>query len=110
MDRSDIMTTAAVIQQVPVAAAVEESAENKIVLYRTSDIYFAAFLCAIDIPLITTETEKSDNKMHKKMVFVFKAQVKDVPRFKSLYFGGRATVNVQRFVQGLRNLKSMCFV
>lgn len=78
------------------------------ILYRTSDIYFSAFLCALDIPLECTDSdEKGDGK---RVIFVFKVPAKDLQRFKSLYFGGQGTVHAQKFVQSLRSLKSMCFV
>lgn len=76
--------------------------------YSTSDIYFASYLCAIDITLESTEQEKTEDG-HKKIIFVFKVPKKDLHRLKTSFFGGTATVKVQKFVQALRNLKSLCY-
>jgi len=77
-------------------------------LYRTSDIYFASYLCSLDIPLKTTEAERTDGG--KKVVFVFSLPETDLQRLKSSYFGGTGTVKARRFVDNIRSLKSMCFV
>ena len=70
-------------------------------LYRTSDIYFSAYLCALDVPLQTTESEKSDNAMNKKIIFIFKVPIKDLARLKASYFGGSGTVKALKMVQQL---------
>ena len=78
-------------------------------LYRTSDIYFASFLCSLDFPLKTTEFGKTMDGS-KKVVFVFSLPDSDVSKVKALYFGGSGTVKARVFVDHLRSLKSMCFV
>jgi len=78
-------------------------------MYRSSDIYFSAFLCSLDIPLITTEVERNPEGA-KKVIFVFKLVDSDLQRLKTSYFGGTGTVKVKRFVDNIRSLKSMCFV
>ena len=83
--------------------------EKEKILYRSSDIHFAAFLAAMDICLIDTEAEKSDNNSGKKVFFVFKIENSTLRRLKASYFGGHATVNVQKYVQSLRNLKSLLY-
>jgi len=83
--------------------------KEKFIMYRTSDIYFASFLCAIDIFLESTVNEKNEAG-GKKVIFVFKVPKKDLERLKAGFFGGTATVKVSRYVQAIRNLKSMCFV
>ena len=80
----------------------------KMILFRTSDIYYSAFLCSLDIPLQTTEADKSPDGS-KKVIFVFKIAEADLPRLKSAYFGGSGTVKARRFVDNIRSLKSMCF-
>lgn len=80
----------------------------KTVLYRTSDIYYSSFLCSLDIPLLTTEQDKSADGS-RKVVFVFKVPEADLPRLKSAYFGGTGTVKARRFVDNIRSLKSMVF-
>ena len=74
--------------------------------YSSSDIYFAAYLCALDFPL--KQTEREGDK--KKVVFVFDIPKKDLNKIKTDFFGGSGTVKVQKFVQALRSLKSICFV
>ena len=78
-------------------------------LYRTSDIYFSAFLCSIDIPLKTTERSNTADG-GKKVVFVFAIPDSDLDKIKALYFGGSGTVKARVFVDHLRSLKSMCFI
>jgi hypothetical protein len=81
---------------------------GEMTLYRTSDIYFAAYLCSIDLNLESTETNNTDGK--KKVIFVFNVPKKDLERLNAIYFGGSATAKIQKFVQAVRSLKSMCFV
>ena len=78
-------------------------------LYRTSDIYFAAYLCSLDFPLEATENEKNPEG-HKKVVFVFSMTDEHLRRAKTGFFGGTATVKARKFVDNIRSLKSMCFV
>ncbi len=78
-------------------------------LYRTSDIYFSAYLCSLDFPLEATENEKNPEG-HKKVVFVFKMTDDHLRRAKTGYFGGTATVKARKFVDNIRSLKSMCFI
>ena len=89
-------------------SAVETAVADKSRLYRTSDIYFAAYLCSLDMSLKTTETEKTEGG--RKVVFVFQMSDNDLQRMKASYFGGAGTVKARRFVDNIRSLKSMCFV
>jgi hypothetical protein len=82
--------------------------DKKIALYRTSDIYFSAYLMALDVPLKTTEKETGGDG-GRKVVFVFVIPEGEIGRLKAQYFGGSGTVRARRFVDNLRNLKSMCF-
>jgi len=79
---------------------------DKKILYRTSDIYFSAFLMAIDINFIDMEDSKNEKGQAKKM-FVFSIPDKEVGRLKRLFFGGAGTVRARRFVDELKTLKSM---
>lgn len=83
--------------------------EAKMRLYRTSDIYFAAYLSSLDVPLATTEAESMPDG-GRKVVFVFRLPEADLQRLKASYFGGNGTVKARRFVDNIRSLKSMCFV
>lgn len=82
--------------------------EKEFILYRTSDIYFSSYLCALDIPLKTTETQANEGG-RDKVVFVFSVPQADLQRLKVSYFGGSGTVHAHKFVQQIRSLKSMCF-
>lgn len=77
-------------------------------LYRTSDIYFSAYLCSLDFPLETAESQKTDNG-NKKVVFVFNIPEDKLSRVKASYFGGTGTVKARKFIDNLRSLKAMCF-
>lgn len=75
--------------------------------YRTSDLYFSAYLRSIDFPLVTTEQVTTANG-GRKVVFVFNIEEADLARAKALYFGGSATVKARVFVDNLKGLKQMC--
>jgi hypothetical protein len=79
-------------------------------LFRTSDIYFSSYLSSLDYPLVTTEVAAAGDGGGKKVVFLFNIPETDLPRVKASYFGGTGTVKARKFVDNLRNLKSMCFV
>jgi len=81
---------------------------SKNTLYRTSDIYFSAFLSSIGFPLTTTEAEKGPDG-GKKVVFIFNIPEFEMPKLKAAYFGGGGTVKARTFVDNLRSLKSLCF-
>jgi hypothetical protein len=76
------------------------------VLYRTSDIYFSAFLMGLDIQLVDMEDGRNDKGQPKKL-FVFKVPEDEIKRFKAQYFSNTGTVRARRFVDDLKNLKSM---
>ena len=81
---------------------------SKMTLYRTSDIYFAAYLLSVDLEMVTTENEKGGDG-NRKLVFVFRIPDAEISRLKSKYFGGQATVKARAFVDNLRSLKSMVY-
>jgi hypothetical protein len=84
------------------------SSSKKLALYRTSDIYFAAYLCSIELEMVTTEQEAGGDG-NRKLVFVFRIPSSDIGRLKASFFGGYATVKVRTFVDNLRALKSMVY-
>lgn len=77
-------------------------------IYRTSDLYFSAFLASIDIQLKYTEKEKTEKET--KVIFVFEIQDAVLIRAKALYFGGTGTVVARKFVDNMRSLKSLCYI
>jgi hypothetical protein len=82
--------------------------DKRMTLYRTSDIYFAAFLCSVELEMTTTE-EETGNDGNRKLVFVFRVPESDIGHLKAAFFGGHATVKVRKFVDNLRALKSMVY-
>jgi hypothetical protein len=81
---------------------------SEVKLYRTSDIYFAAFLCSVDLSLKTTESAATADG-GKKVIFVFSIPEADLAKVKALYFGGSGTVRARVFVDHIRSLKQMCY-
>lgn len=79
--------------------------EKKAVLFRTSDLYFSAYLCALDLPLLTTEQETVNGRV--KLVFLFNVPEENLARLRALYFGGAGQVPARRFVDSMRSLKEM---
>jgi len=83
--------------------------EEKNILYQTSDIYFASYLCSLDIQLEATETEEQGSNKRSKVIFIFKIPSKDLGRLKASFFGGTGTVKAQKFVNHFRSLKSLTY-
>lgn len=83
--------------------------EGEKVRYTTSDIYFAAFMAALDIPLECTENEFSESGK-KKVVFVFRIPKNHREQLKKLFFSGTGTVHALKFVNLIRSFKQMCFI
>jgi hypothetical protein len=78
-------------------------------LYRTSDLWFATYLCTLEFVMIATELETLANGS-KKTVFVFEIADEHLRIAKTQYFGGSGTVKARQFVDNLRNLKSLCHI
>jgi len=84
---------------------------DKMVPYSTTDIYFAAYLCALDVPLVRTEKDdESKASRWKRLTFVFTVPHKDIEHLKASFFGGSGTVKAKKFCNCLKDLKSMCYV
>lgn len=84
------------------------SEDKKVREYRTSDIYFAAFLISIDIPLCSSE--RVTDGRSTRVVFILRISDADLAKAKSLYFGGAGNVRARKFVDNLKSLKAMCYV
>jgi len=69
--------------------------------YRTSDLYFAAYLKAIDVPFL--EAARSGSKTY----FVFE-NVDELREHKNNYFSGRGEVSALTLTNEIRNLKRLC--
>jgi hypothetical protein len=68
--------------------------------YRTSDLYFAAYLKVAGVPLLTTEKEG------KKVFFVFE-RTAYLPDLKNECFNRTARVPALSFVDEIRSMKSL---
>jgi len=82
--------------------------EEKLSIYSTSDIYFASYLCSVEIEMVSTEEEMGDDG-RTKLKFVFKVSSSNVRRLRASYFAGHGTVKVRKFVDNLKALKSMVY-
>ena len=82
--------------------------QEEVFEYRTSDIYFSAYLQAIGIPMVRTETEKNDSGRPKK-VFIFGTNSKaETEKMKTDFFSRRGKVVAAEYANALRSLKSLC--
>ena len=78
-------------------------------LYRTSDIYFASYLAAIDLRLMTTEKVVDEKSGKTKTIFVFSLPTEHVRRLKTDFFTGSGTVQALKYSNSLRTLKGLCY-
>lgn len=71
--------------------------------YRTSDLYFSAYLKTAGVPFLTTERDG------RKVIFVFERSnsIKDLKRE---YFNRTARVPALTFVDEIRSLKSLTYI
>jgi len=69
--------------------------------YRTSDLYFAAYLKASQVPLVETERQR------KKIVFVFDDSLNSVKDLKTQFFNRQAKIPALTFVDEIRAMKSL---
>lgn len=71
-------------------------------MYRTSDLYYAAYLRVAGVPFMGTERDG------KRVIFLFEDQTPTVMReLKSGYFSDRAKVPALSYVQTLRSMKGL---
>ena len=68
--------------------------------YRTSDLYFTAYL--VTAGCILTKTEKQGNRVF----FIFE-HIALIDELKLQYFNGEAKVKAQHFASQIKNLKSL---
>ena len=70
--------------------------------FKTSDLYFAAYLKASAVPLLETELQG-----RKKVVFVFDNSMNNVDDLKRQYFNRQAKLPALTFVDEIRAMKSL---
>ena len=72
-------------------------------IYKTSDLYFAAYLKTVGIVLLKTEVE------NRKVIFVF--EKKDaLKNLKREYFNRTARVPALNFIDEIRSLKALTYM
>jgi len=69
--------------------------------FRTCDLYFAAYLKAIDIPF------SGSAKVGRKTYFIFDT-AEGVREYRDGYFAGTAKVSALRHANEIKNLKRLC--
>ena len=69
-------------------------------LYRTSDLYYAAYLRVAGVPLVETEREGS------RVFFVFE-KVEGIRDLKKEYFNRTAKVPALSYADEIRNMKAL---
>ena len=75
---------------------------------KTSDIYYAAYVSALGVPLQCTEKDKSSGK--EKTIFVFDVSEDEEQKYKADFFGGTGDIKALQYMYALRSLKSLCFM
>lgn len=71
--------------------------------YRTSDLYFAAYLQVAGVPMIRHERNGSG-----KVTFIFDASVSNIPELKNAWFGLSGKVAPLPYANAIKTLKSVC--
>ena len=74
--------------------------EQLLIPYRTSDLYYAAYLRVAGVPLIETEKEGS------RVFFVFE-RVEGIRDLKREYFNRTARVPALSYADEVRNMKAL---
>lgn len=72
-------------------------------VFRTSDLYYAAYLRVADVPFLGTEREG------KRVVFLFDAVESQIVDLKQGYFTDTSRVPALSYVQMIRELKSLLY-
>jgi len=67
--------------------------------YSTTDLYFAAHLMAIGVPM--SGTEKKNNRVH----FIFDSSSANIEEIKHAYFAGSKELH---YANCIKSLKTMC--
>jgi hypothetical protein len=71
--------------------------------FRTSDLYFAAYLQTAGVPLKRTDREPGN-----RMFFVFDTSIANMDDLKVGWFNNTAKVSAQPFANNVKSLKSIC--
>jgi len=71
--------------------------------FRTSDLYFAAYLQVAGVPMIRT-----DRSGNGKVSFIFDTGISNVEELKNAWFGQTGKVPALPYANAIKTLKSVC--
>lgn len=71
--------------------------------FRTSDLYFAAYLQAAGVPM--SRTERNGNG---KVSFIFDISVSNIEELKRAWFNRSGRVTALPYADAIKSLKSIC--
>lgn len=76
--------------------------------YKTSDIYLASFIIARGYRMISADKISDRNKI--KTFFTLQINKQSCDKLKTQFYSGQSqNVNVSKYTNALKNLKSACF-
>ncbi len=81
---------------------------EEIQLYKTSDLYFSAYLCSSGVELHSHEAIEGF-KQKKKVIFMFDLTEEELKEHKVGYFNRKGKVIAKDYVESFRELKEKCF-
>ena len=76
--------------------------------FKTSDLYFAAYLGEIGLVMVNTEEDSLPNN-RKKVYFVYNVPAKSWTKIKADFFSGKGKVSAKGYGDMMRSLKQLCF-
>jgi len=71
--------------------------------YPTSDLYFAAFLQTVGVPMIRTDRQGTG-----RLTFVFDTSVVNLQELKTAWVNQSGKVSAQQYSNCIKNLKHIC--
>lgn len=72
--------------------------------FRTSDLYFAAYLQTAGVEMKKTERDKDTSKIY----FVFDTSIANIEELKQGWFNNTAKVPANPYAYNIKTLKSVC--
>jgi Domain of unknown function (DUF5659) len=71
--------------------------------YRTSDLYFAAYLQVAGTPMV-----KTDRNGNGKVSFIFDTSVTNIEELKTAWFSRQGKIFALPYADAIKSLKSIC--
>ena len=72
--------------------------------FRTSDLYFAAYLQTAGVEMKRTERSNEGGKIY----FIFDTSISNIEELKSAWFSNTGKVAANPYAHSIKNLKSLC--